>query len=116
MTHGSPAGQSYWRTLPWRDSPRRPLSKGAGMKLVIKIAIALTLLLAVATFAAAQSQWAPLTNGITILDQNGNPYQVPVGPVWQLRDGRVLVHEEQDNFPQNWFVLTPDAQGSYLNG
>jgi len=86
------------------------------MKLVIKIAIALTLLLSVATFAAAQSQWAPLTNGITILDQNGMPYQVPVGPVWQLRDGRVLVHEEQDNFPQNWFVLTPDAQGSYLNG
>jgi hypothetical protein len=34
----------------------------------------------------------------------------------QLRDGRILVHEEQDGNVRNWWVLTPDAQGSYVNG
>ena len=34
----------------------------------------------------------------------------------QLRDGRILVHEEQSGNPRNWWVLTPDATGSYVNG
>lgn len=33
-----------------------------------------------------------------------------------LTDGSVLVHEEQDGNQQNWFKLTPDIFGSYLNG
>jgi len=33
----------------------------------------------------------------------------------QLRDGRILVHEEQ-NGAANWFILTPDSTGSYING
>lgn len=34
----------------------------------------------------------------------------------QLRDGRILVHEEQQGNSANWHVLTPDATGSYING
>jgi len=33
-----------------------------------------------------------------------------------LSDGTVIVHEEQDGGEQNWFKLTPDAFGSYVNG
>src|SRR5580700_3455732 len=33
-----------------------------------------------------------------------------------LTDGTVLIHEEQDPNPQNWFKLTPDINGSYVNG
>jgi hypothetical protein len=32
-----------------------------------------------------------------------------------LTDGNVLVHSEQGN-PQNWYKLTPDITGSYVNG
>jgi hypothetical protein len=32
-----------------------------------------------------------------------------------LTDGRVLVHSEQDS-SQNWYTLTPDNKGSYING
>jgi len=34
----------------------------------------------------------------------------------QLRDGRILVHEEQSGNSRNWHLLTPDASGSYVNG
>jgi len=34
----------------------------------------------------------------------------------QLRDGRILVHEEQSGNSRNWHILTPDSTGSYLNG
>ena len=34
----------------------------------------------------------------------------------QLRDGRILVHEEQAGNSRNWHILTPDASGSYVNG
>jgi len=33
-----------------------------------------------------------------------------------LTDGTVLVHEEQDGGEVNWFKLTPDIFGSYVNG
>ena len=42
-----------------------------------------------------------------------------VGAVLQLRDGRVLVHGESYVGPTgsaNWYTLTPDSNGSYLNG
>ncbi len=32
-----------------------------------------------------------------------------------LTDGRVLVHEEQ-NHPENWYILTPDQYGDYAKG
>jgi hypothetical protein len=34
----------------------------------------------------------------------------------QLRDGRILVHEDQGGNARNWWILTPDSTGSYLNG
>lgn len=34
----------------------------------------------------------------------------------QLRDGRILVHEEQSGNSANWHILTPDSTGSYING
>jgi hypothetical protein len=55
--------------------------------------------------ADAQS-WTPLNN------QPG----VTLGPMIQLRDGRILVHEEQSGNAQAWHILTPDATGSYVNG
>jgi len=40
----------------------------------------------------------------------------PVGAIALLTDGTVLLHEEQDGSPQNWYKLTPDNTGSYING
>jgi len=37
------------------------------------------------------------------------------GAMLLLTDGRVLVHAEQDS-PSDWYTLTPDVKGSYLNG
>jgi len=67
--------------------------------------MALALLLAMVSLAGAQS-WTPLTN----------PAPAPVGPMLQLRDGRILFHEDQGGNARNWWVLTPDASGSYVNG
>ena len=55
---------------------------------------------------ATAAGWQPLSN------------QPPatVGPMLQLRDGRILVHEEQSGNAAHWWILTPDANGSYLNG
>jgi len=75
------------------------------MTLYKRMAIALIALLSLATFASAQT-WTALNH------QPG----VNVGPMLQLRDGRILVHEEQSGNPRNWWVLTPDATGSYVNG
>src|SRR5450432_1749230 len=75
------------------------------MKQFGRLAIAITVLLALAGLASAQT-WTPLNN------QPG----VNVGPMLQLRDGRILVHEEQAGNARAWHVLTPDATGSYVNG
>jgi hypothetical protein len=40
----------------------------------------------------------------------------PVGATALLTDGTVLLHEEQDDSPQNWYKLMPDDTGSYVNG
>ena len=75
------------------------------MTLLRTIVIASVVALALAGVASAQS-WTPLTN------QPG----VTLGPILQLRDGRVIVHEEQDGDATAWHILTPDAYGSYING
>ena len=75
------------------------------MKLYTRIAIALTVLLAFTALAGAQS-WTPLNN------QPG----VAVGPMLQLRDGRILVNESQGPDTGVWLILTPDSTGSYVNG
>jgi hypothetical protein len=56
--------------------------------------------------AASAQTWTPLTH------QPG----ADVGAMLQLRDGRILVHEEQSGNSRNWHLLTPDASGSYING
>jgi len=58
-----------------------------------------------AGIASAQT-WAPLTNSAPAF----------VGAMVQLRDGRVMVHEEQSGNSRNWWFLTPDSTGSYQNG
>ena len=76
------------------------------MKAFSRLAIALTVLLALAGVAGAQSPWTPLNH------QPG----VNLGPMIQLRDGRIIVHEEQNGNAQAWHILTPDSTGSYVNG
>ena len=66
------------------------------MKLLRILVIASVVALALTGFAVAQS-WTPLNN------QPG----VTLGPMLQLRDGRILVHEEQDGDPTAWHILTP---------
>jgi hypothetical protein len=75
------------------------------MKLYTRIAIAITVLLAFTALAGAQS-WTTLNH------QPG----VAVGPMLQLRDGRILVNESQGPDTGVWLILTPDAAGSYVNG
>ena len=75
------------------------------MKPFVRLAIALSVLLALAGIAGAQS-WTTLTN------QPG----AATGPLLQLRDGRILVNESQGPDPGVWFILTPDVHGSYVNG
>src|ERR1035438_4619439 len=75
------------------------------MKQFARLAIAITVLLALAGLASAQT-WAPLTN---------QPVAA-VGPMLQLRDGRILVNESQGPDTGVWFILTPDASGSYAKG
>jgi len=83
------------------------------MKVFRAFGIALTIL-GLLAFASAQNAaksrpqgtWTALTN------QPG----VNLGPMLQLRDGRILVHEEQQGDPTAWHILTADAKGSYVNG
>jgi hypothetical protein len=69
------------------------------------MAIAAIALLAFNALAGAQPTWTPLNN------------QPPasVGVMLQLRDGRILV-DGGFGGSDIWYVLTPDATGSYLNG
>ncbi len=78
---------------------------GLRLKFLGNFAITCVALFAVSAVAGAQT-WTPLTN------QPG----VNLGAMLQLRDGRVLVHEEQNGNSRNWHILTPDASGSYVNG
>ena len=74
------------------------------MKVTRTLATAV-LVLTLVGLASAQT-WAPLTH------QPG----VTLGPMLQLRDGRILVHEEQSGNGSAWHILTPDVMGSYANG
>ena len=75
------------------------------MKVLRIPGVATVVLLALLITAGAQT-WTPLVN------QPG----ADVGAMLQLRDGRILVHEEQNGNSRNWHILTPDATGSYVNG
>jgi hypothetical protein len=75
------------------------------MKMLQKLGTSLLALLALAGLASAQ-KWQPLNH----------PVNFQAGALALLTDGTVLIHEEQDSSPQNWFKLTPDINGSYVNG
>ena len=75
------------------------------LKLLRTFAISSAVLFVLLAAAAAQT-WTPLVN------QPG----VNLGAMLQLRDGRILVHEEQGGNSRAWHLLTPDATGSYVNG
>jgi hypothetical protein len=100
------------RTSASKRAFRRGYAERTNMRTLRPLTIALAILtLASAVVASAQStpalgKWTPLTN------QPG----VNLGPMLQLRDGRILVHEEQTGNAQAWHILTPDASGSYVKG
>jgi hypothetical protein len=54
--------------------------------------------------AAAQS-WTSVT-----------PAPNLIGPMLQLRDGRVLAHSDQGGNANSWYILTPDSKGKYETG
>jgi len=79
------------------------------MKLMRMLGIAMIAVCAL-NAATAQSHWTRLTNSPP----------VNVGAILLLTDGTVIAHEEND---QNgnvatlaWYKLTPDINGSYVNG
>jgi len=74
------------------------------MKNVVKLAVFMVLLIAFGQLASAQT-WTPLNN---------QPSFGP-GAMLLLTDGRVLVHQEDTTY-SNWWTLTPDINGSYVNG
>jgi hypothetical protein len=82
---------------------------GRGMKLIRMLRIALVVLATLGT-SNGQSQWQRLTN----------LPPVNVGAMLLLTDGTVIAHEENDKFgnfaTRNWYRLTPDINGSYVNG
>ena len=78
---------------------------GSRLKLLRNLALASAVLCLLVGAAFAQT-WTPLVN------QPG----VNLGVMLQLRDGRILVHEEQSGNSNTWHILTPDASGSYING
>lgn len=58
-----------------------------------------------ASMASAQPNWV-----------NATPAPLPVGPLLQLRDGRILAHSDQNGNANSWYILAPDSAGSYQTG
>jgi hypothetical protein len=75
------------------------------MKLFRIVALALLASVLCVGMASAQS-WTSLNNLAP----------EAVGPLLQLRDGRVLAHSDQNGNALHWYILTPDATGSYQKG
>jgi hypothetical protein len=86
--------------------PLRPLPHAAGHPASVLHAQTLVVPAAgSAVSAAATGTWTPLTNQLDLFDGIGNPIL--------LSDGTVLV---QDAGYNDWYRLTPDWNGSYVNG
>ena len=75
------------------------------MKRMRDLGVSMLALLALLGIASAQ-KWTPLKHpgGYT-----------GVGAMLLLTDGRVLMHDEGTNI-LDWYTLTPDKTGSYING
>jgi hypothetical protein len=71
-------------------------------------AVSLTsVILVVGLCSLSAQQWTPLTNQPT--------FQSP-SQEFLLTDGRVMVQDNSDGNQSNWWILTPDSKGSYVNG
>jgi hypothetical protein len=75
------------------------------MKMLQKLGSSLLALSVFAGIASAQ-KWQNLKHEPSF----------PVGAIALLTDGTVLLHVEQNGPPQDWYKLTPDNTGSYING
>jgi len=75
------------------------------MKVFRTLGIALVVCMLGASLASAQS-WTTTTH----------PAPQAIGPILQLRDGRILAHSDQGGNANVWYILTPDSSGSYVNG
>ena len=76
------------------------------MKIWRMVALALVAAVGAGTAAAQSAQsWQSLNNQPSF----------GAGAMLLLTDGSVIVHSEQAN-SQNWYKLTPDRSGSYVNG
>jgi len=74
------------------------------MKAFRIIGLALLASVLCASMAVAQS-WTSVT-----------PAPNLIGPMLQLRDGRVLAHSDQGGNANSWYILTPDSKGKYETG
>ncbi len=74
------------------------------MKVLRTLGIGLFIVLALASMGFSQ-KWQPVKTKAP----------VPMGAILLLTDGTVMAHQEQQN-AQNWYKLTPDLTGSYING
>ncbi len=74
----------------------------------VRIAFAVAVVIAIASPVLLAQSWQPLTNQ--------PPAGAGVGAMLLLTDGRVLVHREDGVNWQAWYTLTPDINGSYVNG
>ena len=65
-----------------------------------------TVMLAMTLIGIANAQsWTAVT-----------PAPIAIGPMLQLRDGRILAHSDQGGNANSWYILTPDSQGKYETG
>jgi hypothetical protein len=39
-----------------------------------------------------------------------------IGPIYQLRDGRILAHSDQNGNANSFYIMSPDSTGDYSNG
>jgi hypothetical protein len=58
-----------------------------------------------ASLAASAQSWTSVT-----------PAPNLIGPMLQLRDGRILAHSDQGGNANQWYVLAPDSNGKYETG
>jgi hypothetical protein len=68
------------------------------------IGLALLTSVLVVTMASAQS-WTSVT-----------PAPNLIGPLMQLRDGRIAAHSDQGGNANQWYILSPDTNGKYETG
>jgi hypothetical protein len=64
-----------------------------------------TLVSVLAVSMVSAQSWTPVT-----------PAPNLIGPLLQLRDGRILAHSDQGGDAHQWYILAPDSAGKYETG